>query len=106
MSVLSREDFLNRLQERLGEDTSDESIAFLDDMVDTYNDLEQRAMGDGEDWEKKYHDLDESWKKKYRSRFFSGAAVNPSAEGAAGEDEGGENPDVMVEDLFEEKGDK
>lgn len=72
MAVLNREDFFSRLQSAVGTDTSDESISFIEDMTDTYNDLESRANGDGTDWEKKYKELDESWKQKYRHRFFSG----------------------------------
>lgn len=76
MAVLKKEEFFTRLHTKLGEDTSDDSIAFLEDMTDTYNELENRANGNGEDWEKKYHDLDETWKKRYRHRFFSGASGN------------------------------
>lgn len=74
MAVLTRDDYFARLQTVLGSDTSDEGIALLEDMTDTYNDLEQRANGDGVDWEQRYKDLDESWKKKYRHRFFSGGS--------------------------------
>lgn len=76
MAILDRDTFFNRLQERIGEDTSDESIAFVEDMTDTYNDLENRANGDGIDWEQRYKDLDESWKKKYQHRFFSAGGVS------------------------------
>lgn len=81
MAVLSRDDFFERLQARMGEDTSDDAIAFLEDMTDTYNEMEQRANGDGVDWEQRYHDLDNSWKEKYRHRFFSsgGGTYQPPA---------------------------
>lgn len=72
MSVLNRDDYFNRVQNIAGTDTSDEMLAFIEDMTDTYNDLEGRANGDGVDWEQRYHDLDESWKAKYKQRFFSG----------------------------------
>lgn len=72
MSVLNRDDFFNRIQAVAGTDTSDDTLAFIEDMTDTYNDLENKANGDGVDWEKRYHDLDESWKAKYKQRFFSG----------------------------------
>ena len=72
MAVLNREDFFSRLQDAIGTDTSDETISLIEDMTDTYNDLEAKANGDGTDWEKKYKELDESWKQKYRHRFFSG----------------------------------
>lgn len=72
MAVLSREDFFSRLQSAVGNDVSEESLTLIEDMTDTYNDLEKRANGDGVDWEKRYNELDESWKQKYRHRFFSG----------------------------------
>lgn len=68
MSVLTREEFLNRLNERVGEDTSDNAISFIEDMTETFDSMSQ---SDGEDWKKKYEELDESWKKRYRERFFS-----------------------------------
>lgn len=76
MAILSRDEFFARLHDRIGSDSSDESIAFLEDMSDTYNELENRANNNGEDWEKKYHELDETWKKRYTHRFFSGDSRN------------------------------
>lgn len=73
MAILNQEEFFNRLHERLGTDTSDESITFMEDMTDTYNDLVKRANDNNGDWERKYHELDESWKAKYKHRFFSGS---------------------------------
>ena len=71
MAIRSKDEILEQIQSRFGEDTSDETISFLEDVTDTFTDLETRASGDGEDWEKKYHDLDDEWRKKYRDRFFS-----------------------------------
>jgi hypothetical protein len=67
MSILNREEFFNRIQERLGDDTSDEAITFIEDVTDTYNDFESKVS---EDWKTKYSELDEAWKKRYRDRFF------------------------------------
>lgn len=102
MAVLTRDDFFSRLQERLGSDTSDESIQFLEDMTDTYNDLEQKASGDGVDWEQRYHELDESWKQKYQHRFFSSGGVmnnpnNPQRDDPDTEDRGAS---ISFKDLF------
>lgn len=72
MGILNREEFFAKLESRLSNDTSDEGIAFLEDMTDTYNDLERKANGDGVDWEARCREIDESWKKRYRHRFFSG----------------------------------
>ncbi len=72
MSVLEREKFFEAVQNRIGEDTSDEAIAFIEDMTDTYNDLEARAAGDGVDWKQRYDELDENWKKNMLTGFSPG----------------------------------
>ena len=105
MSVLEREKFFEAVQNRIGEDTSDEAIAFIEDMTDTYNDLETRAAGDGVDWKQRYDELDEKWKKKYAHRFFSGggtmrAALQEEPEEEATDDVPGEK--ITYKDLFEE----
>lgn len=98
MAILNRDEFFNRLHNRLGDDTSDESISFLEDMTDTYNSLEDRANGDGEDWKRKYEELDESWKKRYRHRFFNGGDRSVPDEIEDSEEKSSE--DITIKDLF------
>lgn len=74
MSILNRDEYFSRINEIVGTNTDETSIKFVEDMSDTFNDLENRANSDGSDWERKYHELDESWKKKYKQRFFSGSS--------------------------------
>lgn len=71
MAVRTREEILESIRTRVGEATDDETISFIEDVTDTLTDLETKANGDGEDWEKKYRENDESWRKKYTERFFS-----------------------------------
>ena len=71
MSILNREEFLNQIKAHLGDDTSDESIQFLENATDTFDDLEKRANGDGVDWKAKAEQIDADWRKKYRERFFN-----------------------------------
>ena len=99
MSVLNRDDFFNRIQNIAGTDTSEETLAFIEDMTDTYNDLDSKANGDGVDWEQRYHDLDESWKSKYKQRFFSGggSARIPQEEHIETENR---NEEIGYDDLF------
>lgn len=106
MSVLNREEFFAKLNTLLSEDTSDESIAILEDMTDTYNDMERKANGDGVDWEAKYKELDETWKKRYRHRFFSGGSNTPETVIVDGEQEEYTPESVKIDDLFEEKEEK
>jgi hypothetical protein len=76
MAILSREDFFNNLQARMGADTSEEGIKFVEDMTDTFNDLESRANGDGVDWQAKYQENDNAWRERYKHRFFSNPGTN------------------------------
>ena len=72
MSVRTREEILETIRTRVGDQTDDETISFLEDVTDTLIDLETRANGDGENWEQRYKDNDAEWRKKYKERFFSG----------------------------------
>lgn len=72
MPVRTREEILEVIRTRVGEQTDDETITFLEDVTDTLTDLERRANGDGENWEQRYKDNDAEWRKKYKERFFSG----------------------------------
>lgn len=72
MAVRTREEILESIRARVGEQTDDETIAFLEDVTDTLTDFETRANGDGEDWKQRYKDNDAEWRKKYTERFFSG----------------------------------
>jgi CRISPR/Cas system CSM-associated protein Csm5 (group 7 of RAMP superfamily) len=70
MAVLSKEDFLTRINERIGDDNSDEAIAFMEDMSDTYEDMANKIT-DSTDWKKKYEENDKAWRDKYKERFIS-----------------------------------
>jgi hypothetical protein len=97
MAVLTRDEFFDRVQRIVGTDTSDDSLTFIEDMTDTYNNLDEKANGDGTDWEQRYKDLDESWKEKYKKRFFSGGGSVLVNEVVDEEKE----KDVTFDDLFE-----
>lgn len=73
MAVLTREDYLARIRERIGEDTSDTAIKFLEDMTDTYDSLKPQSE---KDWEKEYKNLDEQWRRKYMERFYGNGESN------------------------------
>ena len=97
MAVLTRDEFFDRVQAVAGTDTSDDTLTFIEDMTDTYNSLEERANADGDDWERRYHELDESWKEKYKKRFFTGGSSR-IVEEVKEEDE---RKDVDYDDLFD-----
>ena len=71
MAVKTREEILSELKARVGEQTDDETIAFLEDVTDTLSDLETRAKDDGTDWKSMYEENDAEWRKKYTERFYS-----------------------------------
>ena len=104
MAVLTREEFLTQIHNKIGDDSSDESIKFLEDMTDTYNDLEKKINDNGEDWKHKYEVNDAMWKKRYQTRFFSGNGYSNNPDGV-----GEESPEdkaleransISINDLF------
>lgn len=101
MAVLSKDEFLSRVKGRLGEELTDDDIAFLEDMTDTYNDLEGRV---GEDWKGKYDALDREWREKYVERFNSGSGIDyiEDAAGEVTEDEPEDEYVTTYEALFSE----
>lgn len=69
MSVLKKEDLLNAIKEIVGDDTSDKTIAFIENVTDTIEDFESRT-NDSENWKTKYEENDKAWREKYKERFF------------------------------------
>lgn len=101
--VLKKEEFFNRLHDYTATDSSDETISFVEDITDTYNDLEKKANGDGVDWEARAKEIDEAWKEKYRHRFFSGTDGGNIDERREKEEDEEVREDIRVEDLFEKE---
>lgn len=99
MAVLDKETYMAKLKEKIGEDTSDDTLTFIEDASDTYDDLLRRSEGQ-EDWEKRYRENDEAWRKKYRERFFS-TPEDVKEEQKENVKEDGEKR--SYEDLFEER---
>ena len=101
MAILDRDNFFKRIRERLGEDDSEEALSYLEDMTDTWEDMERRASREGEEnWEEKYNNLDAEWRKRYRDRFFN------TPEGAKEDQEEDVKDDGKArsfETLFEER---
>lgn len=101
--VLSKEDFMKRLQERIGEDTSEDAIAFIEDFTDTFNDLETRSTSDENEWRKKYDELDKNWREKYKARFFDSNTTPEEVKEEQKEDVEKDGEVTSFEDLFEER---
>lgn len=77
MAVKTREEILSLVNDRIGEDSSDEAIGFMEDISDTFDDL-QRQVSEAGNWRQKYEDNDREWREKYRERFMSDGPVPPA----------------------------
>lgn len=109
MAILSKEDFLNAIKVRVGDDVSDDAMKFIEDMTDTFDSLSAPKETDGEDWKSKYEALDKEWRDKYKARFFEGASTQSSESTSAKEvkkeqeeDVKEDGEDVTFDDLFSE----
>ena len=102
MAVRTKDELLEIIKGRIGNDTSDETISFIEDITDTLSDYEEKATNsDNEDWKTKYEENDKMWREKYRERFFSKEVEK--------EDEDFSDDEVKSltnDDLFEEKEEK
>lgn len=69
MAIKTKEELLESIKAKLGDDNSDEAISLIEDFSDTYNDMATRVTEAG-DWKSKYEQNDAEWRQKYRDRFF------------------------------------
>ena len=97
MSVKSIEEIMAALKERLGEDTSDETLGFIEDVKDT---LEEREKDSKIDWKAKYEENDKTWRQKYRDRFFNGPKPEETEDSSDDEEE--PRKKYTYENLFKE----
>lgn len=79
MAVKTREELMNCIKDKTKDDTADDTLAFIEDMNDTFNDYETK-LHDTTDWKQKYEDNDKQWRQKYRDRFFNGTNDSQSKE--------------------------
>lgn len=101
--VKTTEEIMEQIKSRIGEDTSDEALGFLEDISDTLKDLDTRAKGDGTDWKQKYEDNDKEWRDKYRARFFSGDDNHVDHTDNHNDNEQEHKTPVTFEELFSSK---
>lgn len=103
MAILSREDYLERLNTLVGEDNSDEALQIIEDFTDTFDNLGTQNDNDNEDWKQKYEELDATWRQKYRDRFMNSQTTE---EDVIEEQEDNVKSDGELkeyDDLFEER---
>lgn len=101
MAILKRDEYFNRLQDYIGDDTSDKALTLVEDFTDTYNSFEERKS-DEVDWEKKYQENDKAWRERYTRRFFTGNSAVPGLDEVETEEKvTAEN--ISVDDIFTDK---
>lgn len=99
MAIKTKEDIMQAINNALGDDKSDEAISLVEDISDTFDDMQSRANGDGTDWKAKYEENDEAWRKKYKDRFFNSDGKGDDD----GKNDGGEEDKPLTyENLFKE----
>lgn len=100
MAVKTREEILENLRGRFGDDPTDDDIAMLEDITDTFKDFEEKTS-DATNWKNKYEENDKAWKKKYSDRFFSKDGGNDEpGNDEPGNDEPEDKPMKTFDDLF------
>lgn len=101
MAVRTKEELLELVKNRIGEDNSDEALAFIEDITDTFSDLEAKSSTD---WKEMYDALNNEWRERYKARFFSGP-VDEDVDDVIDDvnDVEDEAKDLSYEALFEEE---
>ena len=96
MAVKTMEEILESLRDMFGEEPTDEDIAMLEDITDTFKDFEEKTS-DATNWKNKYEENDKAWKKKYSERFFSNDDVKVDPDEPEDPDD---KPMKTFDDLF------
>ena len=98
MAIKSREDLLKSLNTLIGDNSTDENLAILEDVTDTLKDYEEKTA-DQTDWKSKYEQNDAEWRKKYKDRFLSGETIKDEQE----EDVEKDSKPLTFDSLFKER---
>lgn len=97
--ILSKDELLKKLKDKIGEDTSDETISLIEDISDTISDLDNKSKNET-NWEQKYKENDEMWRNKYRDRFFNSPATEEEPAQELPDDKIEKANNLKYEDLF------
>lgn len=71
MAIKTKEELLASLKQSFGDNTDDATLSLIEDVTDTYDDLNSKAKPDGEDWKAEAERIDKEWRQKYHDRFFN-----------------------------------
>lgn len=97
LMIKNKSELLDSIKAKLGDDTSDEALALIEDINDTLDDYESKTS-DSTNWKQKYVDNDAQWRQKYKDRFFNGDSTGDDDMGGI-DDEPPKKP-LSFEDLF------
>ena len=98
MAIKSREELLKSLNTLIGDNSTDENLAILEDVTDTLKDYEEKTA-DQTDWKTKYEQNDADWRKKYKERFLSGETIKDEQK----EDVKKDSKPLTFDSLFKER---
>ena len=105
MPQLNRDDFMARINSRLGDDNSEDALNFLRDMADTFDGLSSQptdvvSKSDFDNLQGRYDELS----RNYRERFMSAPIVQPEPESPNPIDEAEQRAkSIGFKDLFSTK---
>lgn len=72
MAILSKDEFLQKIKDYVGDNSDDNTISFIEDMTDTYNDLSSRQNGiTQEEVDRRIEEVHSQWRERYKERFFN-----------------------------------
>ena len=71
MAILTKEQLMESIKNRVGDDTSDDALAFIENVNDT---IENMSSDKNIDWKAKYEENDAAWRQKYKDRFFNSSS--------------------------------
>lgn len=84
--VKTKEELIGDIRTFIGEEPTDDALSILENVTDSFDDLETKA-NDTTDWKSKYEENDREWRKKYTERFNSPSKDDDEDDGNDGSDE-------------------
>lgn len=68
--VRTKEEIIDLVKQRIGENASDDDISFLEDVTDTVESFTSTDKAEeATEWERKYRENDAQWRERYIARF-------------------------------------
>lgn len=100
--ILSRDEFFNRVSEFVGDRSDDTAINFIEDMSETFDDMERRIADGGEaDYKRQLEENDRVWRERYKARFFNGKSSGyKRVETTEIDDSGNMKENITIDELF------